>query len=470
MRLTRAHPIVDDDVEHLELDPDNGSHTHQTKIMRSLQRRRLLLAAGSIALCILVLTANQSQPPPSQLHDMLSVSLQPPGVPVPAPRPQSRPPRPAPLMPLSSSPSLPPTPPPSLLIVPPPCYPPPPSPLPPPSLPPSLSPSPPPPLWPPPAQPPGTPRVDYGGPARYTPTGTRSVTIGRASGRPALLRVPGGHEHRRPLPLVIGLHANGDEGSDMEARFGEAVRDGMSSAVLSIFPDGTFDAARGGRFWDATGACCRFGAARPIPDDVSWLSALISEAVDSYGADADGVIVFGLSNGGFMAHRMACASTRPLRAIVALSSATHLDFARRCQGAAANPSVLHAHAYNDNTVPYHGGPAPFLGTGVVIPSALTTVRDWVDRLGCNPSATFSSGETMGLGAVTDVLDYRACRGGRKVVHWAFHSASHGMEFLDVRAFVEHAIVGFGLRGFVRDSDGDGYRDDVDARPFDSGRW
>jgi polyhydroxybutyrate depolymerase len=277
--------------------------------------------------------------------------------------------------------------------------------------------------------------------------------------------MPGGHDFRRPLPLVIGLHANGNQASTMDARFGAAMRSGMASAgYLFVFPDGTFDAARGGRFWDATEACCRFDATWPV-DDVSYLSALISEAVESYGADPDGVVIFGLSNGGFMAHRMACAASR-LRAIVAINAATHLDFDRLCQGP-ARPSILHAHAYRDNVVHYHGG--PFLTTGVKIPSVLTTVRDWVGRLECNSNAGFSSGDTMRLGATTDVMEYRGCAEGRIVTLWAFHSASHDVDFLNASAFVEHAIVGFGLSGYVRDSDGDGYRDDVDARPNDSGQ-
>ena len=71
---------------------------------------------------------------------------------------------------------------------------------------------------------------------------------------------------------------------------------------LLLYPDGTQNWL-GQKRWNATEACCLFSG---DVDDVGYLLGMIDEAVDRYGADPDGIVITGLSNGGFMSHRMAC--------------------------------------------------------------------------------------------------------------------------------------------------------------------
>ena len=52
----------------------------------------------------------------------------------------------------------------------------------------------------------------------------------------------------------------------------------------------------------------------------------MSDAVLNYGADPEGVIFMGFSNGGFMSHRMACDRGSLMKAIVALNGVTWNDF------------------------------------------------------------------------------------------------------------------------------------------------
>ena len=86
-------------------------------------------------------------------------------------------------------------------------------------------------------------------------------------------------------------------------------------------------------------------------DDVDYLLGMIEEAVDSYGADPDGILITGLSNGGFMSHRMACEAGDSIRSIVALNGVTWDDFSEQDIG---RPDILHVHSTADTVIWYEG--------------------------------------------------------------------------------------------------------------------
>ena len=273
---------------------------------------------------------------------------------------------------------------------------------------------------------------------------------------------------RRPLPLLIGLHPQGWDSARMRSHF-QVVQDSMAAVgYLVLYPDGTRADGLGHhqnpqeRYWDATRACCRWGAS--YVDDVAYLNALIAEAVRDYGADPEGIVIFGLSNGGFMAHRMACDSTYP-RAIISMNGGSWYD-ASMCNAGTGRPSVLHANCYGDPTVRYHGG--EFTGwPGRPYPAATAVTHRWAAKSRCNRIASFTPESfATNLGAPTDIQEHLNCEDHNRVVHWAFQSTDHVVSFL-LPYFVEHAIVNFAMGGFVRDSDGDGVRDDVDTTPYDS---
>ena len=71
-----------------------------------------------------------------------------------------------------------------------------------------------------------------------------------------------------------------------------------------------------------------------------------------YGADPDGIVITGLSNGGFMSHRMACDAGGSIRAIVALNGVTWDDFSK-CPDT-GRPDILHVHSTADTVIAYLG--------------------------------------------------------------------------------------------------------------------
>ena len=294
----------------------------------------------------------------------------------------------------------------------------------------------------------------------YTDEHTTAV-IG-PSGRLTILEMPGGHDYSRPLPLVIMLHAYSFS-SSWNAEYMGLFDSIHENEHLLLRPDGTFNLLAM-RWWNATDACCNFFGDEV--DDVGYLEGLIDEAVQNYGADPDGVVIMGLSNGAFMSHRMACDSGSTIRAIVSLNGATWDDFANDCPDT-GRPDILHVHSSADSVVLYNGGT---MG-GNSYPSAVESTDYWANRSGCDTYwtllGTLDLTDSDNLNE-TDNFEHLNCASGNRVAHWKINGGSH-VPPLNTPDWANQTLA-WALSGFVRDSDGDGYRDDVDAFIYNPNEW
>ncbi len=180
-------------------------------------------------------------------------------------------------------------------------------------------------------------------------------------------------------PLVILLHGLGGSGSELfhAGRLGELAR---AHRLFVVAPDGTPDRA-GRLFWNAGDACCNFD--RLAIDDVARLRALIDEWRARPGVDPARVYVVGFSNGGFMAHRLACDAADRIAAVASIAGAAP-DPGVRCGGGAggASVAVLEVHGDADHIVRYQGGRVFDEPALPRFPSAPDGMRVWADRLGC----------------------------------------------------------------------------------------
>ncbi len=302
--------------------------------------------------------------------------------------------------------------------------------------------------------------TDYGGSITYTDNHTYA-TIGSID-RSTTLVMPGGHDYARPLPLVVSLHGYSGWGSENSNYMGlyDSVH---QNEHLLLSPDGTVDWFLQ-RWWNATDACCNNFNSNV--DDVGYLDDLIEEAVQNYGADPEGVVIMGLSNGGFMSHRMACDSGNSIRSIVSLNGATWDDFEYECPDI-GRPNILHVHSTADGVIQYEGGS---IG-GSTYPSAMETVDHWANRSGCDSYMTFLGNidviNSDGINE-TDSFENLNCSDGNRVAHWKINNGSH-VPSLNDPEWAEMTL-SWALSGFVRDSDGDDYRDDIDAFIYNSDEW
>ncbi len=240
-------------------------------------------------------------------------------------------------------------------------------------------------------------------------------TLGVAAGRPASVRVPSDYDPNVEYPLVILLHGYSASGGVQNIYFGLSNQVTALGFIL-VVPDGTVT-SEGARCWNATDACCNFDT--DDGDDVGSLRGLIAEAQANYRVDPRRVYLFGHSNGGFMAHRMACEASDLVSSVVSLAGSTFVDDAS-CAPTTYPVSVLAMHGDADDTVLYDGNQ--------FYPGASETIRRFAVHAGCDTSnpAIAPNIDVVGsiAGAETTVLQYSGCPEGVDVDFWTLVGAPH----------------------------------------------
>ncbi len=227
-------------------------------------------------------------------------------------------------------------------------------------------------------------------------------------------------------PLLLMLHSIGTSAEDIERRT-DWPKFAESHGIAWMAPNGPMDAL-GRRFWDAGESCCNFTA--PHIDHVGALRALIQSTLDRYPIDPERVYVGGISNGGFMAHRLACEAPELLRGVVSVSGAGPLE-AVTCK----QPNglrVLEIHGDADPIVSYAGG--HFL-SNPLLPrhaSARKTMEDWAAILGCAEAPV--AGDPLDLekrfaGKETRVSRYPSCARGALEL-WTVSGGDHYLAFYE----------------------------------------
>ncbi len=248
------------------------------------------------------------------------------------------------------------------------------------------------------------------------------------------VHVPSGYDPKRPAPLLILLHGYGSSGLDHDAYFdlGTLVEE---RGFLYAYPDGTFD-TDGNRFWNATDACCDLH--RTGVDDAAYLSGVITEIGKSLSVDPKRIDLIGHSNGGFMAHRMACGHADQVAAIISLAGAT---FAKPADCAPAAPvAVVEIHGTDDDTVLFEGGTLNDLSPGAAMaayPGAEATVESWATSDGCAKASVVAERLDLDAGVVIDgspaestVKRWAGCRPGGAVELWTIPNGGHGPDLSD----------------------------------------
>jgi polyhydroxybutyrate depolymerase len=161
-------------------------------------------------------------------------------------------------------------------------------------------------------------------------------------------------------------------------------------------------------------------------DDVAYLSAVVDDVMARYAIDAKRIWVIGLSNGGFMAHRLACDRPDRFAAIVSVAGSTWND-AARCAGGSP-VSVLEVHGASDPLVRYEGATSLHEGQGGPYPSVDATAAQSAAKDGCTGAMTVA-GTRLGFdderpSAETEVARWTGCPAGVDVERWKMNGARH----------------------------------------------
>lgn len=248
-----------------------------------------------------------------------------------------------------------------------------------------------------------------------SPAQTITIPAPEANREAATVHLPDHPAEREAWPVVLMLHGFSPRPDYVNGFFGiqeEAARRGF----VLVVPKGRKNAL-GSRFWSATDGCCDFEKTRG--DDVAYLTGLLREVGTRVKMDAKRVYVIGHSNGGFMAHRLACDTRGLFAAAVSFAGVTWKDPAR-CPSLDAL-SLLQVHSVDDGTIKFNGDKGlPMLAP---YPGAEETVGRYVANHECAGSPTEGTMDSVTSlpGIDTDTRAWSRCRGGAEVALWRIRS-------------------------------------------------
>ncbi len=240
---------------------------------------------------------------------------------------------------------------------------------------------------------------------------TGELTVGRQA-RSFALRLPGGASGG--IPLLLVLHGNHPDASGQMMRdwttFDEQA-DVFGFAVA--YPDGI-----GGCWADGRGVTTADEAG---VDDVAFLRALIDTSAGRHGTHPDRAVVAGVSNGAFMAHRMALEASEKVAVFAAVAGGLPASLREVRPAYAVSAMLIHGTA--DRVSPIEGGYSRHRGpNGEMRGRTLSldeTAGFWrtVDRCPPGPgdrrTTEFSSRNTAGAGV-----------GGTQVATWTVFGGGH----------------------------------------------
>jgi len=241
--------------------------------------------------------------------------------------------------------------------------------------------------------------------------------------RPVYIEVPEAYDHSKATPLVVVLHGYGAN-AFVTLGFTQTMQLVEKHGALLVAPEGTI-ADNGFQFWNATKECCDFDVA--TVDDVTYLSNLIDEISEVWNVDSKRVYVFGHSNGGYMAFRLACELGDKIAAIASLAGAA--DVGDWCTPS-ESVSVLHIHGELDDRVLYEGR-AECVEGRCPHPGAKQSVEKWAERDGCTGSLERADHWDLDdslSGNDTVVENVGGCPAGVGVSLWTIEDGAHVPKF------------------------------------------
>lgn len=225
---------------------------------------------------------------------------------------------------------------------------------------------------PPAAQPPGPGATAPSCAGKATLTGDLDWTI-KSGGRDRFVHVhvPPAYAPTKPTPVVLDFHGFTSDGLQ-QAAYAGMIRKSDEAGFIAVHGEGIGSQ----QSWNA-GACCGEAMTSKV-DDVALVRAILDELEAKLCVDTKRVFATGMSNGGFLSHRLACELSDRIAAVAPVAGVLGVP---TCTPTRPVP-VMHFHGTYDPLVPYAGvddGQRKF-------PSVPDTIDGWAKRDGCTDVA------------------------------------------------------------------------------------
>lgn len=175
------------------------------------------------------------------------------------------------------------------------------------------------------------------------------------------VHLPNDFEDSNQVPLLIGLHGLGGNGCGL-ALFAKMNRIADTANFVVVYPNGI------DKKWNVQNEVFDNGQ-----DDIGYIEELISQMQLDYNIDLDRVYAFGMSNGGYMAHAIACDLGHKVAAVASVTGSMTPEQFASCNPTSPVP-ILQIHGTSDNTVPMAGN--------LYTQPLVEVINFWVDKNAC----------------------------------------------------------------------------------------
>ncbi len=237
------------------------------------------------------------------------------------------------------------------------------------------------------------------------------------------VHTPASYKPETRTPLVLNFHGLGSNATQQEF-FSNMIKASDAEGFIAVHPEGTGTTRQS---WNA-GACCDAAAMTGV-DDVGFVKAMLDKLEADRCVDAARIYSTGMSNGGFMSHRLACELSDRIAAVAPVAGVNGMV---TCNPTRPVP-VMHFHGTMDMLVPYGGMPS------YGFPPVDQMIGAWATRDACTdqPKETFMKGDAtcMGRSACGDGAEVILCTidGGGHTWPGGFPVASLGKTSTDLDA-------------------------------------
>jgi polyhydroxybutyrate depolymerase len=243
------------------------------------------------------------------------------------------------------------------------------------------------------------------------PLGDSIVTLQSSGGlRDAYVHIPSSYDPTNGTMLVLNFHGFSSNAPEEEV-LAEMNPVADARDFIVAYPDGvaaSFNA----------GTCCGVAWTNSV-DDVQFTKDLLAKIEDDYCIDASRVYATGMSNGGFMSHRLACAMADVFAAVAPVAGVLGIP-ADQCNPVRPIP-ILDFHGTSDPVVPFAGGPpvTPLLSPLATFDSVDDTIATWRSKDSCvaTPATIYSNGDAT-------CTEFGGCRGGADIVQCVIDGGGH----------------------------------------------
>jgi polyhydroxybutyrate depolymerase len=191
--------------------------------------------------------------------------------------------------------------------------------------------------------------------------------------RTYVVHVPSSYQGNVPVPAVFDFHGYGSSGMGQMGASGFR-QQSDEHGFIAVYPDGV------GGSWHVNGCCGQAAAA--MLDEVAAVRAILSQLKQQLCIDPRRIYASGVSQGGGMAHHVACLAADVFAAVAPVSSDLRTEPCEPVQPV----SEISFRGTADTLSAYEGGPVGPAGMQYQSIGALPTLARWAEINDCTDTA------------------------------------------------------------------------------------